>query len=675
MSNSHPQLHPKYRPDIDGLRAIAVLSVVAFHAFPEWIAGGFIGVDIFFVISGYLISTILFENLEKGDFSFSEFYIRRVLRIFPALILVLVSCLAFGWATLYADEFMQLGKHIAAGAGFISNIVFWNEAGYFDNSADTKPLLHLWSLGIEEQFYLVWPALLWLAWKRKISLITLTVCIAIVSFVINISTVYSNPVAAFYSPLSRFWELLIGATLADVMLYKKELVARWSRQREVISIISFCIFAFGVVSLTKTSVFPGWWALLPTLAGAFMIFSGPHTWVNRIILSNKVFVWFGLISYPLYLWHWPLLSFARIMESGVPDIHVRAIAVLLSILLAWLTYILLERKIRNGEHGNRKTIALSILLIAVGYVGYNTYSREGLPSRKVQQSINLIFNSAPVSHVSNTCGIADENIKNLFAVCAQDKRGNIRYALIGDSKAQSLYPGLIATSEPRARWLFVGGTSKHGATVPLLPINSSLPLQFPLGLIAVDAVVKNKEIETVALVLSVRGIFGLSDGVQAPDNQKTYDYTYLKRLSNTTNYQVAFDGLSGTISRFQDAGKKVVLVVDNPALPSPKDCFPRSSSSSAINIFLGNKENKDCSISLKVFRDETLVYRNLLENLKKKYPKTVEIFDPTLIYCDEKLGSCDFLNNGKAMYGYTDHISDYAAHLVGSSLNKFLDKN
>lgn len=674
MSNLHPQLHPKYRPDIDGLRAVAVLSVVAFHAFPEWITGGFIGVDIFFVISGYLISTILFENLDKGDFSFSDFYARRVLRIFPALILVLVACFAFGWATLYADEFMQLGKHIAAGAGFISNIVFWNEAGYFDNSADTKPLLHLWSLGIEEQFYLVWPALLWLAWKRKISLITLTICVAITSFAINIGTVYTNPVASFYSPLSRFWELLIGAILAYVMLYKKQLVARWDKQKGKISIIALCFFTLGVALLTKTSVFPGWWALLPTLAGASLIFSGPYAWVNRIILSNKVFVWFGLISYPLYLWHWLLLSFARIMESGVPSIHVRAAAVILAILLAWLTYILLERKFRNGKHSNIKTIVLSILLLAVGYVGYNTYNREGLPSRKVQQAMNIMWNFAPVLNVSNSCGISDKSIKNLFAVCAEDRRGNVRYALIGDSKAQSLYPGLIATSEEKARWLFIGGKSKHGATVPLLPINSALPLQFPLGLIAVDAVVNNKKIEAVALVVSVRNIFSLSDGVQA-DNQKTYDYTYLKRLSSTSKYQVAFDGLSGTITRFKDAGKKVVLVVDNPALPSPKDCFPRRSSSSVINKFLGNKQNKDCSISLKVFRDETMVYRNLLANLKEKFPETVEIFDPTLIYCDENLGSCDSLRDGKALYSYTDHISDYAAALVGSSLNKFLNKN
>ena len=149
-----PLLHPKYRPDIDGLRALAVLSVVAFHAFPNVISGGFIGVDIFFVISGFLITTIILENLRSGSFSFIEFYSRRIRRIFPALFLVLLTCYAFGWFALYASEYKQLGEHIAAGAGFLQNFVLWSESGYFDNSSDTKPLLHLWSLAIEEQFYI-----------------------------------------------------------------------------------------------------------------------------------------------------------------------------------------------------------------------------------------------------------------------------------------------------------------------------------------------------------------------------------------------------------------------------------------------------------------------------------------------------------------------------------------
>jgi peptidoglycan/LPS O-acetylase OafA/YrhL len=178
--------HPKYRPDIDGLRAIAVLAVVGFHAFPSFMKGGFIGVDIFFVISGFLISTILFENLERGTFHFSQFYARRIKRIFPALVFVLLISLVAGWFLLLADEYQQLSKHVAAGAGFISNFVLLEEVGYFNNAAETKPLLHLWSLGIEEQFYFIWPMLLWFTWKRHFNFLSITLVLLVTSFLLNV---------------------------------------------------------------------------------------------------------------------------------------------------------------------------------------------------------------------------------------------------------------------------------------------------------------------------------------------------------------------------------------------------------------------------------------------------------------------------------------------------------
>ncbi len=185
----------------------------------------------FFVISGYLISTIIFENLDSGTFSFAEFYARRVKRIFPALLLVLTASYAFGWFALFADEYKQLGKHIAAGAGFVSNIVLWNEAGYFDSSAETKPLLHLWSLGIEEQFYVVWPLLLWLAWKQKFDLLTITIIVALVSFFLNINGVKEDTVATFYSPQTRFWELLCGSLLAWISTMGRRLAKVLKKSR------------------------------------------------------------------------------------------------------------------------------------------------------------------------------------------------------------------------------------------------------------------------------------------------------------------------------------------------------------------------------------------------------------------------------------------------------------
>lgn len=392
--------HPKYRPDIDGLRAVAVLLVVGFHAFPDWVKGGFIGVDIFFVISGFLISTIIFENLERNSFSFIEFYSRRIRRIFPSLLVILVASFALGWFTLLPDQYKQLGKHIAGGAGFVSNFVLWNESGYFDSAAETKPLLHLWSLGIEEQFYIVFPLLLWLAWKRRFNLLAITVAIALISFGLNISKYRSDAVADFHSPQTRFWELMIGAVLAYTQLGKQDIFAQLKRRldhwlgmavhahrqepnrsnlRNAQSILGAMLIVVGAVVVTKEDHFPGWWALLPTLGAVLVISAGAQAWINRWILSNRILVWFGLISFPLYLWHWVLLSFAHINEGGIPISQIRITAVLVSIVLAWLTYTLVEKPLRFGKHSNAKTIALFVLMSVVGGVGYSTYARSGLP--------------------------------------------------------------------------------------------------------------------------------------------------------------------------------------------------------------------------------------------------------------------------------------------------------
>ncbi|EKD36535.1 MAG: acyltransferase 3 [uncultured bacterium] len=290
------QPHPKYRPDIDGLRAVAVLAVVCFHAFPKVFAGGFIGVDIFFIISGFLISGILLTSLKRDTFSFKEFYTRRILRIFPALIVVLTACYFIGWVVLLPEEFQQLGKHMVGGAGSISNLFFWQEAGYFDNSAETKPLLHLWSLGVEEQFYIVWPCLLLLAWKRRINALKMAGCIIAISFAVNIYTVQTDAVQSFYSPIMRFWELLLGGLLAyfqQHMIHVEQrirqgidrLLSRFTARRlpvvnpitlqNSLSVLGIFFIVFAILFIDKKMLFPGWWALLPALGAYLIISAGP----------------------------------------------------------------------------------------------------------------------------------------------------------------------------------------------------------------------------------------------------------------------------------------------------------------------------------------------------------------------------------------------------------------
>ncbi len=371
---------------------MAVLSVVTYHAFPNQVRGGFVGVDIFFVISGYLISSIILGSLAERRFSFREFYSRRVRRIFPALLLVLAACYLAGWFILLPDEYKQLGKHVAGGAGFISNFLLWDEAGYFDTAANLKPLLHLWSLGIEEQFYIAWPLLVYLAWKRRTKLAWLMPALVAASFLFNLQKTHTDVVAAFYSPISRFWELSLGSALAYFTLFHAGSLKRASLRigsrlgrraglAEYAAAAGLLAIGVAIALLTTHSTFPGWWALLPTAGAVLLISAGSETWISRNVLSNPIMVFTGLISFPLYLWHWPLLAFERILGSGSPRVGMRLAAVALSFVLAALTYFFVEKPIRTGAPTLIKVLSLLVLMSGIGYAGYYSYAHGGLKSR------------------------------------------------------------------------------------------------------------------------------------------------------------------------------------------------------------------------------------------------------------------------------------------------------
>jgi peptidoglycan/LPS O-acetylase OafA/YrhL len=372
-SSEPPHNHnqrPNYRADVDGLRAVAILSVVAYHLSPEQIPGGFLGVDVFFVISGFLISTIIFKSLANNSFSFVEFYAHRIRRIFPALILVIGFCLVVGWHALLPSEFILLGKHIVASTVFIENYQLWKEAGYFDIATSLKPLMHLWSLAIEEQFYLIFPLLVWGAWRLRLNLLLLVVVIFAVSFGAYLHDVNHKPIAAFFGPKQRFWELMAGAILAHIMLRHggslsalrglgfrsgrtalasaSKLLLGGDARASLVSIVGFLLIGFVVFGINRQLPLGNVTGEIFAVLGATLLISaGPTALANRIILSNRAVVFVGLISYPLYLWHWPLLSFLTIVEGNYPPFYLRALAVAVSVVLAFLTYRFVERPIRR----------------------------------------------------------------------------------------------------------------------------------------------------------------------------------------------------------------------------------------------------------------------------------------------------------------------------------------
>lgn len=349
-----------YRADIDGLRAVAVTSVLLFHAFPQRLPGGFVGVDVFFVISGYLISKILVTEIRDRRFSLWRFYQRRIKRILPALLLVLFTCLAVGWYLLLPGEFVQMSRH--AVWGLLSAGNFKNLRGtYFDNAGDLAPLWHLWSLGVEEQFYLAWPLILWLGFSGKNPrrrLLSLVALLILLSFALNIGLVGSRPTLAFYLPFTRTWQLAAGAFLACWQVSSAQpgsspAVAPSGAVANVSSVLGLGLVVASLALIDSSRAFPGFWALLPTAAAGLTIAAGPNALLNRAVLGSRPCVWIGLISYPLYLWHWPVLSFARILAPRPIPTWSYVGLLLLATLLAWLTYRFVETPIRASRVGAR----------------------------------------------------------------------------------------------------------------------------------------------------------------------------------------------------------------------------------------------------------------------------------------------------------------------------------
>ena len=439
-------MRPTYRPDIDGLRAIAVSAVVVYHAFPSGFEGGYAGVDVFFVISGYLITLAILGSSKEEKFSFGKFYARRIRRLFPALSLVFASSLIAGWFVLDPREFSQLGKHILSGSGFTSNLVLWKESGYFDTTADLKPLLHLWSLGVEEQFYIFFPAVTYLMLRFRLPRFSILASITVTSLITSVIVTNFSPTAAFYNPATRVWEILIGALIADISL-RGSITSFKTWYTHCMSVVGLSLIVLAIVLFDSRTQFPGYAALLPTLGSGLVILSGPSSLLNKFLLSNKVVVLIGLISYPIYLWHWPILVFLRIQNGIMPSVIIRWFAVFVAILLAYLTYRFVEQPLRFRISPNKSVVALVTGMIFLAGVGGSVYALDGFPSRlgKTEKLLAAFSPNIGTDSRSGTCWVDQFVAANSFAeecTGAFDRAEQV--VLWGDSHAARFYPGLVS---------------------------------------------------------------------------------------------------------------------------------------------------------------------------------------------------------------------------------------
>ena len=367
----------KYRPDIDGLRAIAVVSVIIFHAQKKFLTGGFIGVDIFFVISGYLITGMMLEKIEHGTFTLLNFYARRAKRILPALFVVIFFCLVFSWLWLVPNLFVDYAKSLIASTLFISNIYFWKEKGYFSNAAAEKPLLHTWSLSVEEQYYIFFPIIILIILKfKKNRLVFSILLILLASLMLNYVGGLKSNEGNFYLVFTRIWELLSGACAVKIGNSK---LNRMSNTYSAIGLIG--IF-FSLIFFDRNAHFPNY-AIIPVVSTLLiLVYASPNTTVGKI-LENKLLVGIGIVSYSAYLWHQPLLAFARIYNHGELSIYFSALTVVLTFIVATVSWKFIETPFRRKDILSDKAILITALFVSLSYIsiGVIIQQNEGFPTR------------------------------------------------------------------------------------------------------------------------------------------------------------------------------------------------------------------------------------------------------------------------------------------------------
>ena len=669
-----------YRRDIDGLRAIAVIFVVIYHGFQKYLPGGYIGVDIFFVISGFLITKIIHQGCSLNNFSIKEFYFRRIRRIFPALILVLATSFLFAWYAFSQQELQQLGKHTFSGGLFFSNIVLFRESGYFEKDIWSKPLLNLWSLGVEEQFYIFWPLFFSHIFRKRYNYFIITSVLIGASLLVNVLIANWNQSAAFYLPLSRLWELLIGGILAlpkntkrisySILSLKpkEQLIHNYKNVFSILGLIFICISA---TEFNSKSFLPGWWLdpLLPTIGTYLIIASGPNAFFNKKFLSNDIIVWIGTISYPLYLWHWPLLSFLRIIENGEPSTNIVFATCIIAIIIAWLTKEIIEKPIRFTQPSMSKVISLCASMAFITCIGITAYMNGGFPNRIGTAELSLkqgqFYPPRDLEKYANDNCKKRANIDNIpnCTYLANDMPPSI--ALIGDSHATHLFHGI---SEGYKK---IGENLVHLHECMLLfgvkrYSNDRFECEYDERII--EYITRAESIKTV--IISNRGVFNIEGtGFGTIENEK-----FIKRLelisnpSINNNELVYQKGLYDFLTKLEKTGKNIIYIVDNPEMGfDPVTCLRRP-----INLS-GRGAKYPCALEKSEFEKRNFKYLKTVKIVLEKFPN-IKVFYPSLYLCDTQY--CWAERDGNILYLDDDHLSYAGSRYIGNKFyERYIDKN
>ncbi len=645
-----------YRPDIDGLRAIAVLSILLFHLGIEQLSGGFVGVDIFFVISGYLITSIIIREINQGVFTLAGFYERRLRRILPALIIVVLVSVLIGAFLFNASQYVDLGWSAFATALFSSNIFFFLKSGYFDSASELQPLLHTWSLGVEEQFYIFFPIFLLLVCKKSSNAaLPWIIGITILSFGASLYFLKDSTEAAFYLFPLRAWELLLGAIIGlnRLPVVKSESI------RNLLTITGLGMIFYTIFSIIPKRDFPGLVAAIPTIGTAMIIYAGigGDSLVSRL-LSLKPIVFIGLISYSLYLWHWPLIVYAKLYAITELTLPQSVVVLILVLGLSILTWRYVERPFRSRLFIASRTRIFKLATLGTGSVillGLSVVAMHGFPKRYDFEVADEKFNRDVEWNVWSNCDRVFSRLNKNQDLCKiGEQNSEARFLLWGDSFAMAYASGIDLAAHNHG---ISGRVAFQGGCAPLYGIDRrgrDLCTRFDnLVLAYLD---QNPQIQTVI----ISGLWALwATG-------KPYPHGTGRRLvdllgSNEQyygNHVELFDrGLNRTIDTLLERGKEVVLLDQVPEIVT------NVASAGFVAAITGRDINKLIGPTLEIVQNRTEKSASIISELENKKPITV--LRPGKKLCDSKI--CIVAVGDKLLYRDKNHLSTFGSKYVASA--------
>ncbi|MGI4837234.1 MAG: acyltransferase family protein [Janthinobacterium lividum] len=627
------------RRDIDGMRALAVIPVVLFHFGFSAFSGGFVGVDVFFVISGFLITGILFREINAQRFSFLDFWGRRARRILPALSVVLLVTLALGWLLLTPKDYSELGRATRYQALFISNLLYMRQDGYFEPASDLKPLLHTWSLAVEEQYYIFFPLLMMVLMRYLRHWRWVLFAVLLVSFGLNVGHIDRKPEVAFFSLPARAWELLCGAMLA-VLPAPKSAVRPWIYQ--VAGLAGLAAVLVAVFTFDASTKFPGWAALLPVLGATALIWSGAQgsTWVGQL-LSTRVMVWIGLLSYSLYLWHWPVYVYANAVSvDGIQPLEAAA-WIALALGLAWVSLRFVELPFREKRvlaGRNALLVGALLAIVVLAAMGAVVRSQEGFPQRLSAKEMEYA-QSRDWNAGQEDCMVLSFNDTHLDKACLAGKgqQGPATLLFWGDSHAAALWPAIQATAKSQGRQIWLYSMS---ACPPIL---SSAPRERCTSF--------NERTMKRVVELGIKQVVLASNWGYYMYSFEGADKRMMLNPHDTKQQaeQRLAAGVTARVAALRQAGVEVWLFKQVPL--QRKGAVERLTSLARIGR---SPEGLGRPLDEHLARDRFI--NTLFDSLSAADPG-VRIIDPTSLMCPDRI--CNIEADGHLLYKDVDHLSDF----------------